>query len=68
MPEEHELVVLIDSVPTEGLEAGDVGTIVPYCPDGKAFEVEFVVVTLESARFRPVTRRDMMPTRAMQVV
>jgi len=62
MNKEHERVVLTTAVPAEGLEAGDVGTIVHAYRDGEAYEVEFVtldghtaaVVTLEASQVRPV--------------
>ena len=74
MPREHERVVLTVSLPGEGLEAGDVGTVVHVYADGKAYEVEFValdghttaVATLETHQVRPVTRRDMTHARTIQ--
>jgi hypothetical protein len=73
---EHERVVLTTPLPTDGLEAGDVGTIVHIYPDANAFEVEFValdghttaVATVEAAKIRRVTRKDMTHTREMQSV
>ena len=75
MLKEHERVVLLTAVAADGLEAGDVGTIVHVYQDGKAYEVEFValdghtraVVTLEANQIRPVTRRDMTHAREMQI-
>ncbi|HEV8378752.1 MAG TPA: DUF4926 domain-containing protein [Tepidisphaeraceae bacterium] len=66
MIKEHDRVVLKTDVPSERLQAGDVGTVDHVCQDGKAFEVEFVtldgrtaaVVTLEAAQVRPVTSQD----------
>jgi hypothetical protein len=60
---EHDRIVLTEAVPAEGLEHGDVGTVVHVYPDGKAFEVELttlhgntaVVATVEAAAVRPVT-------------
>ena len=76
MLKEHERIVLTESLPTEHLEAGDVGTVVHVYQDGKAYEVEFVtldghttaVATLEAAQIRPVTSRDMTHTREIQSV
>jgi hypothetical protein len=73
---EHERVVLTAAVPEEGLEAGDVGTIVHVYSDGQAYEVEFValdghttaVATLEAHQVRPVTSRDMTHSREIQAV
>ena len=64
MIREHERVVLKTRLPDEGLEAGDVGTVVHVYGDGKAYEAEFVtlngetaaVVTLETEQVRPVSR------------
>lgn len=76
MPNEHDRIVLLQSLPKEGLEAGDVGTIVHIYPGGQAYEVEFValngqtraVATIEADRVRPVTRRDMAHAREMLVI
>ena len=73
MLKEHERVVLKTSLPAEGLEAGDVGTVVHVYGDGKAYEVEFVtldghtaaVVTLEAVQVRPVRRREMTHARQL---
>ena len=62
MMNEHERVAPSVAVPAEGLEAGDVGTVVHVYRDGLAYEVEFTtldgktaaVVTLEAAQVRPV--------------
>ena len=62
MISEHERVVLIRSLPNEGLEAGDVGTVVHIYGDGNAYEVEFValdghtaaVATVEASQVRAV--------------
>jgi len=64
MIKEHERVVLTTSAPEEGLESGDVGTVVHIYSDGLAYEVEFtmldgrtaVVATLEASQVRPVGR------------
>ena len=65
MLKEHERVVLTRSLPEEGLETGDVGTVVHIYSDGRAYEVEFValdghttaVATLEAQQVRPITSR-----------
>ena len=75
MIKEHDRIVLTTSVPTAGLEAGDVGTVVHVYKDGQAYEVEFVtldghtaaVLTLEAAQVRPVSRRDITHTREFSV-
>lgn len=71
MIKEHERVVLKSPVPAEGLEAGDVGTVVHLYRDGLACEVEFTtlegktaaVVTLEAAQVRPVGKREITHAR-----
>jgi hypothetical protein len=75
MIKEHDRVVLVTPVPAEGLEAGDVGTVVHVYEDGQAYEVEFVtldghtaaVATLETSQVRPVSRRDITHTRELSV-
>jgi len=74
MIKEHERVVLKTAVLTEGLEIGDVGTVVHVYRDGQAYEVEFVtldgrtaaVVTLEASQVRPVNRREITHARELQ--
>ena len=76
MINEHERVVLTSAVPGQGLEAGDVGTVVHVYRDSRAYEVEFValdghttaVATLEASQVRGVTPRDMTHTREIQAV
>jgi len=73
MIKEHDRVVLTKPVPSEGLEDGDVGTVVHIYKDGGAYEVEFLtldgrtaaVATLESSTVRPVTARDITHTREL---
>jgi predicted component of viral defense system (DUF524 family) len=75
MMKEHERVVLKSPVPAEGLETGDVGTMVHVYRDGLACEVEFValdghtaaVVTLEASQVRPVTRHEVTHARELAV-
>ena len=73
MIKEHERVVLKSPVPAEGLEAGDVGTVVHLYRDGLACEVEFTtlegktaaVVTLEAAQVRPVGKCEITHAREL---
>ena len=39
---EHDVVALTADIPEDGLEVGDVGTIVHVFPRGDAFVVEFM--------------------------
>jgi hypothetical protein len=58
-------------VPAKRLECGDVGTVVHVYADGKAFEVEFMmlagqtaaVATVEASVVRPVTVLDISHSR-----
>jgi hypothetical protein len=73
MVKEHERVVLTKPVSAEGLEAGDVGTVVHIYPDATAYEVEFVtlegktaaVVTLEAGQVRPITKTEIPHAREL---
>ncbi len=70
---EHDCVVLTEDLPAEGLQAGDVGTVVHIHEAGRAYEVEFVtfagetiaVTTLSPAQLRPVSKRDMSHVREL---
>jgi hypothetical protein len=73
MIKEHDRVVLTAPVPDEGLEVGDVGTVVHVYADGKAFEVEFTtldgktaaVATVEGPAVRPVTSHEITHSREL---
>jgi len=62
MINEHDEVVLTEDVPTEGLKAGDIGTVVHIHAKGEAYEVEFIylggetiaVVTLKANQVRSI--------------
>lgn len=70
---EHDRVVLDVDLPAQGLEQGDVGTIVHRYADAAAYEVEFValdghtaaVVTLERDSLRPVGANEIPHARAI---
>lgn len=74
MIKEHDRIVLKNAIAPEGLEAGDVGTIVHIYNDGLAYEVEFTtlngdtaaVVTVEAAQVRPVHKREITHARELQ--
>lgn len=75
MINEHDRIVLTKALPDEGLEAGDVGTVVHVYKDGEAYEVEFLtldgrtaaVATVESSQVRPVTGREITHVRELQL-
>ena len=70
---EHDRIVLSAPIPQEGLEAGDVGTVIHLYRDGLAYEVEFTtldgktaaVVTVEAANVRPVGNREITHAREL---
>ena len=74
MIRELDRVVLTAPVPADGLEAGDVGTVVHVYDDGKAFEIEFMtldcqtaaVATVEASAVRPVTGREIAHSRELR--
>ena len=74
MIKEHDRIVLKTDLPADGLEAGDVGTVVHLYADGAAYEVEFTtldggtaaVVTVEAAQARPVHKREITHARELQ--
>ena len=71
---EHDCVVLTANLPEEGLEAGDVGTVVHIHKSGVAYEVEFVtlagrtiaVTTVEASNLRPIGERDVTHVRELR--
>lgn len=73
MIKEHERVVLKAPIPAEGLETGDVGTVVHVYHDGRAYEVEFTtlagktaaVVTVEADGIRPVGKHEITHAREL---
>ena len=75
MIKEHDRIVLSKNLPTEGLLAGDFGTVVHIDNKGEAFEVEFMtlggetvtVVTLPSSQIRAVGKRDIAHARKLAI-
>ena len=65
--------MLTSDIPAEGLEAGDVGTVVHIHRDGAAYEVEFMtltgqtvaVATVLPSQLRPVGQRDITHVREL---
>ena len=74
MIKEHDRIVLKTHLPADGLETGDVGTVVHIYADGAAYEVEFTtlygdtaaVVTVEADQARPVHKREIAHARELQ--
>jgi len=73
MIKEHDCVVLTQDFLEEGLQVGDVGTVVHIHQGGAGYEVEFVtltgqtvaVATLQASQFRPVNRCDLSHVREL---
>jgi len=73
MIREHDCIVFTDDIPAEGLQPGDMGTVVHIHPNAAAYEVEFVtltdltvaVVRVLPIRLRPVSRRDLTHVREL---
>lgn len=73
MIQEHDCIVLTQDIPDEGLQAGDVGTVVHIHRDGAAYEVEFVtltgqtvaVATVLSSQLRLVNKQDIAHAREL---
>lgn len=71
MIHELDLVVLTRNLPEQGIEAGDIGTVVFIHGEENGFEVEFTtlsgetlaVVTVPSDAVRPTGRREIAHVR-----
>jgi hypothetical protein len=71
---EHDCVVLTVALPDEGLEAGDVGTVIDIHERGAAYEVEFTtldgrtltVATVHRGKLRLVSGRDVAHVRELE--
>ena len=73
MTKEYDCIVLTQDLPDDGLQAGDVGTVVHVHRDGAAYEVEFITLTGETVavatvlpfQLRPVGHRDLTHVREL---
>jgi hypothetical protein len=71
--DELDAVVLTQDMPEQGLEHGDLGTVVLVHGEGEAFEVEFVgydghtvaLVTVDRDAVRPMGSRDLPHVREL---
>jgi hypothetical protein len=69
--EELETVVLTRDIPSSGLKAGDVGTVVMVYNNGEAYDVEFLTLdgdtfaleTLRADAVRPVRHSEIAQAR-----
>jgi uncharacterized protein DUF4926 len=73
MIKEHDCVVLTQDLRDEGLQAGDIGTVVHIHQKGAGYEVEFMtlagetvaIATLLPAQVRPIAPRDIAHVREL---
>jgi hypothetical protein len=73
MIKEHDLVILTRDLPSLGLKAGDVGTVVFVHRNDEAYAVEFVTMTgetlgvevLEPDQLRKAGAREVLHSRAV---
>jgi hypothetical protein len=71
MLQELDRVVLLDALPTYGLEAGDIGTIVKVHQGGQGYTVEFLtlhgetvaVATLRHSQVRAIQQNEVAHAR-----
>jgi hypothetical protein len=73
MIKEHDCVVLTENLSEEGLQAGDIGTVVHIHQGGAGYEVEFMtlagetvaVTTVLPSQLRAIARRDIAHVRKL---
>lgn len=70
---EHDCVILSADLPQDGLQKGDVGTVVHVHNNGAGYEVEFLtlagetlaVTTVMPSQLRAVSKRDVTHAREL---
>jgi hypothetical protein len=67
MIKEFDPVVLTQSLPEEGLQAGDVGWVVMIHAGGAGYEIEFVTLTGETISVVTVPTEAVRPVRAKEI-
>ena len=75
MIKEHDCAVLTSDIPDEGLQAGDVGTVIHIHREVPAYEVEFITLTGQTVALatvlptqsRSVGRRDISHVRELAI-
>jgi hypothetical protein len=73
MIKEHDCVVLTQDLPEDGLQAGDIGTVVHIHQGGAGYAVEFMtlagktvaIVTLLPSQLRAIANRDIAHVRVL---
>lgn len=76
MIKEHDCVILTQDLCEEGLQVGDIGTVVHIHQDGIGYEVEFMtlagqtvaIATLLASQIRPIAKRDIAHVRELQTI
>ena len=76
MIKEHDCVILTQDLCEEGLQAGDIGTVVHIHQEGIGYEVEFMtlagqtvaIATLLASQIRPIAKRDIAHVRELQTI
>ena len=64
---EHASVVLTESIPAAGLEAGDVGVVVHIHRQGTAYEVEFMTLDGGTLSIQTLEARQVREARSLDV-
>jgi uncharacterized protein DUF4926 len=67
MIQEHDRVVLTAPLPEEGLEPGDIGSVVHVYPRREAYEVEFVTLTGKTAAVVTVPAEQVRPVGSTEI-
>ena len=67
MINEHDRVVLTEDVPSEGLKAGDIGTVVHIHANGEAYEVEFICLDGETIAVTTLRANQVRPTKSGEI-
>jgi hypothetical protein len=75
MIKDHDRIVLTSDIPSEGLKAGDVDTVIHIHREREAYEVEFLtldgqtvaVITVLASQLRSVNNRDLTHARPMKL-
>ncbi len=67
MIEEHSSVVLTESLPAAGLEAGDVGVVIHAHRSGEAYEVEFMTLDGNTLTVETLTAKQIRAARNQDI-
>lgn len=67
MIHEHDNVVLLEKIPSDGLEAGDVGVVIHVHQNGAAFEVEFLTLEGETVAIETLKAEQLRLVRSREI-